>query len=364
LALFGVASCVIAMAGEQTALLVGRALQGFAAAIAVPCTLAAVNASAAPERKAAAISAWTGFLMLGFSLGPLFGGALTHLVGWRVIFWVNAMVMLVAIAGMASAAPTPAGPKGKRERTDWIGFILLATFMVALVFALHAAPHLSAAPLSVVIPFILAAAAFVLLLLVEARAAAPLVDLNLFSRSELVLGLAIGALSMFCIVSLLLYFNLYAQSPEGLGLTALEAGASLLPLSASLLALALLAPAAAERVGLRNAIAGGMALIVIATATIGVAVSGGGTTLLAIGFLLMGAGLAVPYASAPRLALSALSTAQTGQGSGIVNACTFLGGSCGVAGGAIVVPHGGFVAVLIMIGLAGLIGAALCRWIS
>ena len=38
-------------------------------------------------------------------------------------------------------------------------------------------------------------------------------------------------------MSLLLYFNLYAQSRDGLGLTALEAGASLLPLSAALLAL-------------------------------------------------------------------------------------------------------------------------------
>jgi hypothetical protein len=46
---------------------------------------------------------------------------------------------------------------------------------------------------------------------------------------------AIGSLSMFSIMGLLLYFNLYAQSPEGLGLTALEAGASLLPLSAALL---------------------------------------------------------------------------------------------------------------------------------
>ena len=47
------------------------------------------------------------------------------------------------------------------------------------------------------------------------------------------------SLSMFSIMSLLLYFNLYAQSREGLGLTALEAGAALLPLSVSLLALAL-----------------------------------------------------------------------------------------------------------------------------
>ena len=253
------------------------------------------------------------------------------------------------------------GTQGRR--TDWIGFILLATFIVALVFGLQAAPHVGAAPLPVIAPFVLAAAAFVLLLSVEARAEAPLVDLSFFARRGFVMGVAIGSLSMFSIMSLLLYFNLYAQSREGLGLTSLEAGASPLPLSAALLALAVLASAVVARVGLRNAMAGGMALIAIASAIIGVAIADGGMVLLAIGFFVMGAGLAVPYASAPRLALSALSPAQAGQGSGIVNACTFLGGSGGVAGGAIAFALGGFVAVLTMIALAGIIGAALSRGI-
>src|SRR5215469_18679588 len=71
LALFAVASCIIAAAGTQAVLLAGRALQGFAAAFAVPSTLAAVDTSAGPDRRAAAIGAWTGFLMLGFSIGPL-----------------------------------------------------------------------------------------------------------------------------------------------------------------------------------------------------------------------------------------------------------------------------------------------------
>jgi hypothetical protein len=85
--------------------------------------------------------------------------------------------------------------------------------------------------------------------------------------------------------------------------------------------------------------------------------------LLTIGFLVMGTGLAVPYALAPRLALSALSPAQAGQGSGIVNACTFLGGSAGVAGGATAFALGEFVGVLTMIALAGIVGTALSRWI-
>ena len=363
LALFGVASCIIAAAGTQAALLAGRALQGLAAALAVPSTLAAVDASATPQRRATAIGAWTGFLMLGFSIGPLLGGALTHLTGWRVIFWFNVVLMLAAIAGLASAGSARASGRESR-RADWIGFVLLTTLMVSLVFGLHALPQARTAPLPVVGWFAVAATAFFLLLSVESRAKAPLVNLTFFARRSFVMGVAIGSLSMFSIMSLLLYFNLYAQSRDGLGLTALEAGASLLPLSAALLALALSASAVAARVGLRNAMTGGMALIAIASAIIGAAVAEGGMLLLAIGFFVMGAALAVPYALAPRLALSALSPEHAGQGSGIINACTFLGGSCGVAGGATALALGGFTAVLTMIALAGIIGAALSRGIA
>jgi MFS family permease len=365
LALFGAASCIIATAGTQTELLAGRALQGFAAALAVPGTLAAVDTSAAPERRGAAVGAWTGFLMLGFSTGPLIGGALTHVLSWRAIFWLNVLLMVAAIAGMASAgSATARADRTQGRRADWTGFVLLATFMVSLVFGLHGLPHVGAAPFPVVGPFVLAVAAFVLLLIVESRTETPLVDLSFFARRGFVMGVTAGSLSMFSIMSLLLYFNLYAQSREGLGLTALQAGALLLPLSAALLALALSASAVAARVGLRNTMTGGMTLIAIACAAIGLAIAGGGMVLLAIGLIVMGSGLALPYALAPRLALCALPSAQAGQGSGIVNACTFLGGSCGVAGGAIAFTLAGLVGVLTMIALAGLTGAALSRGIS
>ena len=163
LALFGVASCIIASADTQAALRAGRALQGLAAAFAVPSTLAAVDTSAPPERRATAIGAWTGFLMLGFSIGPLIGGALTHVTGWRVIFWLNVPLMLTAIAGLPPPARRPRVLTVAKPARGLIGFVLLATLMVSLVFALHAVPH-GAAPLSVVGPFVLAAIAFVLLL--------------------------------------------------------------------------------------------------------------------------------------------------------------------------------------------------------
>lgn len=100
----------------------------------------------------------------------------------------------------------------------------------------------------------------------------------------------------------------------------------------------------------------GLAYAVTATA-----VASGNLIVLAFGFVALGVGLAVPYALAPRLALSVLAPTQAGQGSGIVNAATFLGGSVGVAIGAIAFTMVGFNGVLAMIALAGAVGAGLSR---
>ena len=113
LALFAVASVIVATAQEPAFLLAGRALQGLAAAAAVPGTLAAISAVSSPERRASAIGAWAGFLMLGFSLGPLIGGALTHYVDWRVIFWASGVSMVVAASGFVV--------KGSEARTPSLG---------------------------------------------------------------------------------------------------------------------------------------------------------------------------------------------------------------------------------------------------
>jgi MFS family permease len=301
--------------------------------------------------------------MLGFSIGPLFGGAVTHLLGWRIIFWLNLATMAAATAGMAAGAEGARAAPRRSGGTDWGGFALLSAFMVALIFGLLALPHLAAAPLSAMVPLTLAAVCFAGLLALERQQAAPLFVQDFFTRRRFAIGVAVGSVSMFCIMALLLYFNLFAQSPDGLRDTPLDAGATLLPLGASLLAVAMTAPTIAARIGLRRAMTAAMALIVVGSAAILLGV-GGGTGFLAAGFLLMGAGLAMPYASAPRLALSALAPEQAGKGSGIINACTFLAGSIGVAGGAIATELGGFTAVLALLALAGLLGLAVSRQIA
>src|SRR5439155_24815979 len=96
IALFAFASLIIALAPDGVVVVAARALQGLGAAFAVAGTLAAVTEAALEAERAGAISAWTGFLMLGFSIGPLVGGALTHYAGWRAVFWLNVVAMAPA----------------------------------------------------------------------------------------------------------------------------------------------------------------------------------------------------------------------------------------------------------------------------
>lgn len=359
LVLFAVASVVVATAELAALLLAGRALQGLAAALSVPATLAAINEASLPERRASAIGAWAGFLMLGFSLGPLIGGTLTHFLDWRVIFWASGAAMLVAIGGFTGASPSA----GNRQtgRFDWPGFVLLAFFMMALLLALQALPMLASAPARALGFGALAVAACIALVKLENRVADPLIDLALFRQLAFVRAVALAAVAMGSILPLLLYYNLDAQSPTGLGLTPVGAGISLLPLSGGLLVFAFAAPGLVRRFGARSAIGGGTLLIAVGGIVIACGMVWQDWAMLLIGLFVIGTGLALPYATAPRLALATLTPDAAGSGSGLINACTFLAGSVGVSVGAVMYAVAGVSGVMGMIVCLGLLGAVLCR---
>jgi DHA2 family multidrug resistance protein-like MFS transporter len=78
------------------------------------------------------------------------------------------------------------------------------------------------------------------------------------------------------------------------------------------------------------------------------------------GLFVAGAGIALIYASAPRLGLATLPQLQAGKGSGMLNSCSFLGGTVGVTFGGIVFALAGFSGVLVLLGVSALASAALC----
>ena len=356
IALFALASMMIALAPNGAVVIGARALQGFGAAFAVAGTLAAVTEAAPEAKRAGAISAWTGFLMLGFSIGPLVGGALTHYAGWRAVFWLNVVAMTPAALALWL---NPGTGDRKTKPVDWLGLCLLAAFMVTLISGLHALPTARSAPQAAIVPLAVAAIALAALMWAETRHHRPLLDFGLFADRNFALACALVFLLMFDIMALLLYFNLFAQAPQGLGLSAVAAGLSLMPLSLALFGFARAAPRLGAAVGVPTMMVGGSLLLALGCAIAWISQTGGGFVLLMLGLFATGAGIALPYASAPRIALATLPPTQTGKGSGVLNSCSFLGGTVGVTVGGLVFGHTGFVGVLALVALSALAGAAL-----
>ena len=205
----------------------------------------------------------------------------------------------------------------------------------------------------------LAAHAFAALFWVETRNHRPLLDFGLFSNPNFALACLLAFLLMFDIMTLLLYYNLFAQAPDGLGLTAVAAGLSLMPLSVALFGFARAAPWLGAAVGLRRQWWADRCLLALGCAIVWASLAGGGFAALMLGLFAAGAGIALPYASAPRIGLAALPQTQAGKGSGVLNACSFLGGTVGVTCGGIVFGVASFAGVLVLLALSALVSAAL-----
>jgi MFS family permease len=345
---------IIALAPSGIIVIGARALQGLGAAFAVAGTLAAATESPESER-AGAIAAWTGFLMLGFSIGPLVGGAVTHYAGWRFNFWLNVLAIVPA-AIMLAMRPGPPGRKA--DTLDWLGVWLLAVFMVSLILGLRSLPSIRSLPQATIVPAAVAIFAFAALIWAERRHPQPLLDFNLLARANLIVACAMAFVLMFGIMTLLLYYNLYAQAPEGLGMSAIAAGVSLLPLSVALFGFARAAPRPTS-VGLQRMLAGGWLIFALGCLVLWASLAQAQPALRYVGLFAIGAGIALPYASAPRIALAALPETQSGKGSGLVNTCSFLGGTVGVTCGGVVFAFAGFSGVVVLLGLSALLGVGL-----
>jgi EmrB/QacA subfamily drug resistance transporter len=96
--LFAIASILCALAPDLNLLLAGRALQGIGAAILMPNSLAILGASFSGERRGRAIGIWASMGAVMAAIGPVLGGRLIDMVGWRAIFFINLPLAAGAIA--------------------------------------------------------------------------------------------------------------------------------------------------------------------------------------------------------------------------------------------------------------------------
>ena len=334
---FGVSSAAAALAPDLLALITARAVQGGAAAAIMPLTLTVISEAYPPQTRGRAIGIWGALLGLGGVLGPLVGGGLVELVGWRGIFWVNVPIaVVVAITARIVVSET----RGPRHPLDIRGLLLVSAGCFGLAWALvRSADHGWGAP-GVWFPLVLGVGLVAAFVLIEHRAAFPLMPTSLFrSRS---FSVANG-------VSLCIYASLsgsvYLMSQFfqiGQHTSPLVAALRFVPWPAPALVIAPLAGTWAATYGHRVLLVIGMGLHTLGMAWFALVVDASTPYLALCGpLVLSGIGIACVFPTVSNAVVSAVAPEQMGIAAGVNGSIRELGGVLGVALAATVFAHGG-----------------------
>jgi EmrB/QacA subfamily drug resistance transporter len=328
LVVFGAASVGCALAPSLGVLVAARAVQGAGASMLSPVALAiVVNAMPDPRERAQAIGVWASVFGLSMAAGPVVGGALIAAIGWRSLFWINAPVIVTAIA--LSSRFVPESRAAQARRLDLPGQVLLSTVVCVSVAVLIEGPGTGwTSPLAVT-GYLVAATAGVAFILVESRRREPLMDLALFRRAPFSTAV-LGAVAVFAALTISLLLNtLYLQHTRNW--TPLTAGIATLPMAFGATVCAPLSGNLVGRFGPRLPLflagtfitAGGLSLVDLGRGT--------SVALLLLAYLLIGIGIGFANAPITNTAVTGLPPARAGVAGAITSTARQVGSAIGIA---------------------------------
>jgi MFS transporter, DHA2 family, methylenomycin A resistance protein len=326
--LFTAASLACALAPSAALLIAARAIQGVGAAILVPNSLALLNHAYPDEtERGRAVGIWAAGASLALTAGPLAGGGLIALVGWRSIFLVN---LPIGLAGLwltwRYADETTRSPSHK---LDLPGQAAAIGALGVLAGALIEGGVIGWSNPWVLAGFAAAAVLGVLFVAQERRASQPMLPLSLFASRLFSLTALVGLLVNIAFYGLIFVLSLYFQEINRL--SPLATGLAFLPMMGVVLPVNLLAPRAAERFGAPAVIAAGAAIAAAGCAALlGITQ---GTPYWAIGpqLIAMGAGLGLLVPPLTATLLGSVDKSHSGVAAGVLNATRQTGSVLGVA---------------------------------
>jgi EmrB/QacA subfamily drug resistance transporter len=325
---FGVASLLCGLAPGIVALIAARCVQGAAAALLVPGSLAIISASFRVEDRGAAIGAWSGLGGVATAAGPFLGGWLIESVSWRAVFFINLPIVAIVVLLTVRHVPESFDPNADHA-IDFAGAATLALGLGGVVYALIEGPAKGwgVTQIAMGVLGVLLLASFIV---IEMRTKHPMVPLSVFRSRQfsgtnvvtLVVYGGLGATTFLVVV--------YLQ--ERLGYSPLSAGASLLPITVLMFLFSARSGALAQRIGPRLQM------------TVGPVVAGAGVALfarLAPGVtywdgvlpatLVLGLGLVITVAPLTATVLAAVEDRHAGLASAINNAVARIGGLLAIA---------------------------------
>jgi EmrB/QacA subfamily drug resistance transporter len=233
IALFTLASAFCGLAPALPLLVAGRAAQGLGAAAMMALAMAFVGETVPKAKVGGAMGLLGTMSAVGTALGPSLGGVLISGVGWRTIFLVNLPLGLLTfwVARRALPADRPR-PNAEGPAFDVPGTLLLALALAAYALAMTMGQG-SFGPLNWTL---LSAAGLcsVLFLRAEAKAASPLIRLDMFRDPVLSASLAASALVSTVMMATLVVGPFYLSLTLGLGAALVGTVMSAGPLVAAL----------------------------------------------------------------------------------------------------------------------------------
>lgn len=343
--------CVIYAAGSLTTslapnyptLLFGWSfLEGLGAALILPAIVALVASNFAPERRPAAYGLIAAAAAIAIAVGPLIGGLATTYFSWRWVFAGEVVLVLgILILGRRIADVPPVA----RKRIDLVGAVLCASGLALFVFGVLRSGEWgflepkAGAPtwfgISPVLWLVCAGALLVWLFLrwearVEDRGGEPLVRPAMLRNRQLT-----GGLTMFFFqyaVQAGVFFVTPLYLSVALGLSALDTGVRLVPLSVTLLLAAVGIPRLLPRVSPRLVVRAGLLAMLAGTLVlIGGLDADSGPEIVLVPMLLLGLGMGALASQLGAVTVSAVPTEQSAEVGGVQNTVTNLGASIGTA---------------------------------
>jgi DHA2 family methylenomycin A resistance protein-like MFS transporter len=364
-AIFTAASLACGLAPGALTLIVSRAVQGLGAAILVPNSLALLS-HAYPDdtSRGRAVGIWAAGASLALTAGPLVGGILIALFGWRWIFFVN---LPIGLAGLwltsRHASETTRSPSREVDLPGQIAAIISLGCLAGAIIEGGAIGWTHPLVLASFAVFVVLAALFVVR---EQRAPQPMLPLSLFSHRMFSVTAVAGLLVNIAFYGLIFVFSLYFQRINGW--SPFATGLAFVPMLGAVLPVNLVAARISERIGAPQTIA--LGATIAALGALGLLTIGPGTSYWAVAlqFIALGGGLGLLVPPLTSTLLGSVEKSRSGVAAGVLNATRQTGSVLGVAlFGSLIGQQGAFMAgthAALTISAALLLIAAALIWRS
>ncbi len=330
MAAFVTASAICGLATDPTMLSLARGAQGLAGAFMSPAALSILLATFTEEKeRTRALAAWSSLTALGAATGVLLGGALTELISWHWIFWINLPIGLVTM--FSASRLVPVGERHESARAPGLSSAVLGTAgLLSLVYTVVETSTHSWTSTRTLSGFAVAAVFAIAFVISERRSDSPLVPAAVIRRPNVSLGNVYMFLAAAGLIAMFFFVTLYMQVVKGY--SPFEAGAAWIPFSLTLGVFSGITAKLIERfsaipfliIGALVAAAGTMAMAQIDVGT-------GYWSGLLPSMVLISAGFGFAFVPLLGVATGGVEQKDSGIASGLLTSSQQIGGAIGIA---------------------------------